>query len=134
MNSSTTAFVGHKRDASGILRTGRWLGIMCMITQSVSRQAESSEWVRRVEEEMLQQAQERAGLPGPDEEVGATEAEARELHSSAREYRVPSTGAKVSLASAKSLLYQYCNMLPCDRCTCGARLCTSLKKEDRMHA
>ena len=33
----------------------------------------------------------------------------------ARQYRVPATGAKVSLASAKPLLFHYCDKLPVNK-------------------
>jgi hypothetical protein len=64
---------------------------------------------------MLQQAQFRASLPEPEEEEDCTDADARQLPKEEREYQVASTGAKVTLASAKSLLFYYCVKLPSDR-------------------
>ena len=40
-----------------------------------------------------------------------------------REYRVPSTGARVTLASAKPLLYMFCAKLPADRHALTMALC-----------
>ena len=74
------------------------------------------------------QAQGRADLQGPDEE-GFPSEDTRGIPRSEQEYVVPSTGAKVTLADAKSLLFRFCNRLPSDRCEhflCGAQFCPAL--------
>lgn len=64
---------------------------------------------------MLQQAQASASLPGPQAEEGCTSDESVGLPLSSTEYRVPSTGARITLSSAKGALFQFCQKLPSDR-------------------
>ena len=94
----------------------------------VSSPDQQSDVCSRFEEEMLAQAQGRAELQGPDEE-GSSSGDTHGIPKSDQEYVVPSTGAKVTLADAKSLLYRFCNRLPSDRCEhllFGAQLCPAL--------
>ena len=48
-------------------------------------------------------------------DVKLTELDISHIPVELREYRVPSTGARVTLASAKPLLYMFCAKLPADR-------------------
>ena len=65
-------------------------------------------------------AEQRPGLgeeAGKEEEgdVKLTELDISHIPVALREYRVQSTGARVTLASAKPLLYMFCAKLPADR-------------------
>ena len=59
-------------------------------------------------------------------DVKLTESDISHIPVEIREYRVPSTGARVTLASAKPLLYMFCAKLPADR------LVTSLTGPPRL--
>ena len=48
-------------------------------------------------------------------DVNLTEPDINHIPEKMREYRVLSTGARVTLASAKPLLYMFCAKLPADR-------------------
>lgn len=48
-------------------------------------------------------------------DVKLTELDISHIPVELREYRVQSTGARVTLASAKPLLYMFCAKLPADR-------------------
>lgn len=48
-------------------------------------------------------------------DVKLTELDISHIPVELREYRVASTGARVTLASAKPLLYMFCAKLPADR-------------------
>ena len=50
-----------------------------------------------------------------DDETGQAAALAAGADPHPLEYRVPSTGACVTLSNAKSLLFYFCNKLPSDR-------------------
>lgn len=50
-----------------------------------------------------------------DGDIKLTELDINHIPVEMREYRVPSTGARVTLASAKPLLYMFCAKLPADR-------------------
>ena len=65
---------------------------------------------------MLLEAQARARLPNPARDFveDVTEEDVLGLLRHDAEYRVDSTGARVSISSAKSLLFQYCSKLPSD--------------------
>ena len=65
---------------------------------------------------MLLEAQARARLPNPARDFveDVTEEDVLGLPRHDAEYRVDSTGARVSISSAKSLLFQYCSKLPSD--------------------
>jgi len=66
---------------------------------------------------MLLVAQLLASLAPEDTAVEAVEygdGELREYAASEKEFRVDSTGAKVTLRSAKPLIYEYCKKLPSD--------------------
>ena len=69
----------------------------------------------RMEAEMLSTAQSRATLAPEDIEVEEREADLQQYPAHLREYRVASTGAKVTLQNAKALIHQYCQKLPSDR-------------------
>lgn len=65
-------------------------------------------------------AEQRPGLgeeAGKEEEgdVKLSEQDISHIPVELREYRVPSTGARVTLSSAKPLLYMFCAKLPADR-------------------
>ena len=69
-----------------------------------------------MEKEMLREAQSRESVLESSQELECTEADCQSVqHLANREYRVPSTQAKVTLACAKALLFQYCSHLPSDR-------------------
>ena len=66
--------------------------------------------------EAARRARERAPLaPSGPAEAAEWAAALAAMPPAAREYRVPATGAKVSLASAKPLLLHYCDKLPADK-------------------
>ena len=70
----------------------------------------------RFEDVMLLEAQARAKLPNPARDFvdDITNEDMLDLPKSDAEYRVESTGARVSISGAKSLLFQYCSKLPSD--------------------
>ena len=78
----------------------------------------------RYEANMRFHASRRPGLEGEEDEEDAADEPKDEFGSidishiplEGREYRVASTGARVTLASAKPLLYMFCAKLPADRC------------------
>lgn len=80
---------------------------------------------RRYEANMRFHASQRPGLnQEEDEDEGQEGEEAKEQPESVdishiplqeREYRVESSGARVTLASAKPLLYMFCAKMPADR-------------------
>ena len=75
---------------------------------------------RRYEANMRFHAERRPGLGEADEreeegDVKLTELDINHIPIELREYRVASTGARVTLASAKPLLYMFCAKLPADR-------------------
>ncbi|KAK9823040.1 hypothetical protein WJX81_002311 [Elliptochloris bilobata] len=76
--------------------------------------------VRQCEEHMraeaARRAQERAPLaPSGPAEAAEWAAALAAMPAAAREYRVASTGAKVTVASAKPLLFHFCDKLPADK-------------------
>lgn len=79
-------------------------------------------------------ASRRPGLEGEEDEEDATEERKDEYGAidisriplEGREYRVASTGARVTLASAKPLLYMFCAKLPADRYEALLQFCPAL--------